>query len=470
MDSHLVSQIEAIVGPKGVISAEADMEPYLVEERGLYRGQCDLVVRPANTEEVSKVVALCSENGISVVPQGGNTGLCGGAVADGGVILSLARMNKVCDLDPLNATLTVEAGVILSNVQSAAEEAGFLFPLSLGAEGSCQIGGNLATNAGGVNVLKYGNSRDLVLGLEVVLPDGRIWKGLKGLRKDNTGYDLKHLFLGSEGTLGIITAAVLKLFPLPRAKETALIALPDLESVAQLLSRTKALCGDSLSAFEFISQLAMSLVTHHVDGVSDPFEGEHAMYVLLELTSPNEKADLRADLESLLEAAFEEGLVEDAVFAESGQQAESLWNLRESIPEAQKHEGGSIKHDISVPVSRVAEFIAKASEAVVAAMPGLRPCPFGHMGDGNIHFNLTQPEGMDAKEYLGHWHEMNRIVHDIAVDMGGSFSAEHGVGKLKVDELVHYKDAVEVDLMRTLKSALDPNNTLNPGKIVDGPK
>ena len=377
-------------------------------------------------------------------------------------------MNKVRAIDPLNATLTVEAGVILKTVQTTAEDAGFLFPLSLGAEGSCQIGGNLATNAGGVNVLKYGNSRDLVLGLEVVLADGRIWNGLKGLRKDNTGYDLKHLFLGSEGTLGIITAAVLKLFPLPKSKETALVALPDLDSVAQLLVEAKALCGDSLSAFEFISRFAMELVTRHVDGVTDPFEGEHAMYVLLELTSPNEKADLRADLEHLLEQAFENGLVEDAVFAESGQQAEALWNLRESIPEAQKHEGGSIKHDISVPVSKVAEFIAVASEAVTQAMPGLRPCPFGHMGDGNIHFNLTQPEGMDKQQYLDHWAEMNRIVHDIAVSMGGSFSAEHGVGQLKVHEVVHYKDPVEVDLMRKIKRTLDPHNLFNPGKVVDG--
>lgn len=468
MDKALIAQFEAIVGPKGVITSSADMEPYLVEERGLYRGACDLVVRPASTEEVAKVVALCAENNLPVVPQGGNTGLCGGAVADGGVILSLARMNKVRAIDPLNATLTVEAGVILKTVQTTAEDAGFLFPLSLGAEGSCQIGGNLATNAGGVNVLKYGNSRDLVLGLEVVLADGRIWNGLKGLRKDNTGYDLKHLFLGSEGTLGIITAAVLKLFPLPKSKETALVALPDLDSVAQLLVEAKALCGDSLSAFEFISRFAMELVTRHVDGVTDPFEGEHAMYVLLELTSPNEKADLRADLEHLLEQAFENGLVEDAVFAESGQQAEALWNLRESIPEAQKHEGGSIKHDISVPVSKVAEFIAVASEAVTQAMPGLRPCPFGHMGDGNIHFNLTQPEGMDKQQYLDHWAEMNRIVHDIAVSMGGSFSAEHGVGQLKVHEVVHYKDPVEVDLMRKIKRTLDPHNLFNPGKVVDG--
>jgi len=467
MDETLISEIEAIVGPKGVVTSSADMEPYLVEERGLYRGNCDLVVRPASTEEVAKVVSLCAEKKVPIVPQGGNTGLCGGAVADGGVILNLARMNKVRAIDPLNATLTVEAGVILKTVQTTAEDAGFLFPLSLGAEGSCQIGGNLATNAGGVNVLKYGNSRDLVLGLEVVLPDGQIWNGLKGLRKDNTGYDLKHLFLGSEGTLGIITAAVLKLFPLPKSKETALIALPDLDSVAQLLVEAKALCGDSLSAFEFISRFAMELVTRHVDGVTDPFEGKHAMYVLLELTSPNEKADLRADLEHLLEQAFENGLVEDAVFAESGQQAEALWNLRESIPEAQKHEGGSIKHDISVPVSKVAEFIAVASEAVTRAMPGLRPCPFGHMGDGNIHFNLTQPEGMDKQEYLGHWEEMNRIVHDIAVAMGGSFSAEHGVGQLKVQEVVHYKDPVEVDLMRKVKRTLDPLNLLNPGKVVD---
>jgi len=416
---------------------------------------------------VAAVAKLCSERGIAMVPQGGNTGLCGGAVAgDGTVIISLNRMNAIREIDPLNQTMTVEAGVILATVQSAAEDTGLLFPLSLGAEGSCMIGGNIATNAGGVNVLRYGNTRDLVLGLEVVLPDGRIWNGLRALRKDNTGYDLKHLFMGAEGTLGIITAAVLKLFPRPKAKETAMIALPGLNEVAELFVLAKSTMGEALNAFELISHTALTLTAKNVDGIRNPFEGTHAHYVLLEVTAPRNGEALRESLETMLGEAFDGGLAEDGVMAESESQAEALWRLRESIPEAQKIEGGSIKHDVAVPVSCIAEFLTQAKELVEAELSGIRVCAFGHFGDGNIHFNLTQPVDMDKAEYLAMWGHFNRLIHDLTTKMGGSFSAEHGIGQLKVGELARYKDPVELEVMKTIKAALDPQRVMNPGKVV----
>ena len=413
------------------------------------------------------MVRLCAEHNVPVVPQGGNTGLVGGAVSDAGsLILSTARLNRIRAIDPVNFTMTVEAGCILADVQAAAAKEGCLFPLSLGAEGSCHIGGNLASNAGGLNVLRYGNTRDLTLGLEVVLADGRVWNGMKALGKDNTGYALKHLFVGGEGTLGIITAAVLKLFPAPAEKQTALLALDDVANVTVLLQKARAMSGDAVTAFELIHRFGMELATTHLDGITDPFEAPYPWYVLVEFSTSRPNADLRAVFEAFLESAFEDGVIVDGVVAESLDQTERMWRLREGLPEAQKHEGGSIKHDIAVPVGRVPEFLTRAMAAVEAAMPGLRPCPFGHVGDGNIHFNLTQPVGMDAKEYLGHWEEMNRIVHDIVVEMEGSISAEHGVGQLKVDEIVHYKSAVEIDLLRSIKKALDPQGIMNPGKMV----
>ena len=465
--NDLISELKAIVGDKGLITEANDLEPYLAEERGLYRGESAIVVRPANTDEVAAVVKHCAERGIAMVPQGGNTGLCGGAVGRGGsVVISLNRMNSVRNVDPLNLTMTVEAGVILATVQAVAEDAGLLFPLTLGAEGSCHIGGNIATNAGGANVLRYGNTRDLVLGLEVVLPDGRIWNGLKALRKDNTGYDLKHLFMGAEGTLGIITAAVLKLFPRPGAKETAMIAVSGLNEAAQLFFLAKSSMGEALNAFELISHTALNLTVKNVEGIRNPFEGESAHYVLLEVTAPRDGEALRESLETMLGEAFEAGLAEDGVMAESESQSEALWRLRESIPEAQKIEGGSIKHDVAVPVSCIAEFLTEATAMVEAELPGIRVCAFGHFGDGNIHFNLTQPEGMDKAEYLAMWDHFNRLVHDLTMKMGGSFSAEHGIGQLKVGELKRYKDPIELDLMKTVKMALDPKGVMNPGKIV----
>ena len=462
----ILDAIRAVVGPQGWIAEAVDMAPYLVEERGLYHGSCALVARPASVEEAAEVVRLCAEGGLPVVAQGGNTGLVGGAVPDGGVVLSTARLNRVRALDPLNHTITADAGCVLADVQQAAADAGLLFPLSLGAEGSCQIGGNLSTNAGGVAVLRYGNARDLVLGLEVVLADGTVWDGLRGLRKDNTGYDLKHLFIGAEGTLGIITAAVLKLFPAPKARETALAAAGDLESVLGLFARVRDAAGDTLTAFEMMSRRCLEFTCRHGAGVNDPFTGPHTYYALIELTSPRPGEPLGEALQAILSGALEDGEVTDAVIAASASQAEGLWRLRETITEAQKHEGASIKHDVSVPVSRVPEFVARATALVEAELAGIRVVDFGHMGDGNIHFNLSQPEGDDGAAFLAERGRFNRIVHDLAVDMGGSFSAEHGIGTLKRDDLARYKPAVEVDLMRRLKAALDPNNIMNPGKVL----
>ncbi|HEX5514138.1 MAG TPA: FAD-binding oxidoreductase, partial [Gammaproteobacteria bacterium] len=386
--------------------------------------------------------------------------------AQGGIVLALGRLNRIRELDPVNATITVEAGCVLQTVQDAAERADRLFPLSLAAEGSCQIGGNLATNAGGTSVLRYGNARDLVLGLEVVLADGRIWNGLSGLRKDNTGYDLKNLFIGAEGTLGIITAAVLKLFPKPRTRVTSLVGCSSPQQALRLLERLQAGAGETLSAFEFMSRFSLDIVLQHIPAAARPLPADHAAYALVELTLSDPEADLAGRLEALLSQSLADGIIEDAAVAASEAQNQAFWQLRESVPEAQKREGGSIKHDVSVPVSRVAEFIEAASAACVRALPGIRVCAFGHFGDGNIHFNLSQPVGMDKSAFLQRWGDFNRIVHDIVAGMNGSISAEHGIGLLKREELRRYKDPVALDLMRTLKQALDPQGLFNPGKVV----
>lgn len=463
----VAAALRKIVGPKGWIDTAQDKEPFLVEERGRYHGHCAAVLRPATVDEVAQVVCLCAEAGVPIVPQGGNTGLVGGAVPDGGIILSTSRLNRIRAIDAVNRTMTVEAGVVLSAVQAAADDADALFPLSLAAEGSCQIGGNLASNAGGIAVLRYGNARDLVLGLEVVLPDGRIWDGLRGLRKDNTGYDLKQLFLGSEGTLGVITAAVLKLFPKPRVVETVLAALPSAEAVLELFHRTTAAMGDALTAFELMQRLSLDFCLRHIPGVSDPFAEAHPFYVLMRLSSPRPADPLRDAAETMLADAFETGIVSDAIVAANEAQAQALWRIRESIPEAQKYEGGSIKNDVSVPVSAVARFLARASDACQEAMPGIRVCAFGHVGDGNIHFNLSQPVDLERAAFLARWDELERIVSDITHDLGGSFSAEHGVGQLKRGPLNRYKSPVELGLMRAIKRTLDPANIMNPGKVVD---
>ncbi len=463
--SNALLQIENIVGTKNVISEEFALEPYLTEWRGLWRGSCDLVVKPGSTSEVSDVVKICFENDIPVVPLGGNTGLVGGGVPNGGIVLSTERLNKVRQIDPVNFTMTCEAGCILGDIQTAAEDAGRLFPLSLAAEGSCRIGGNLSTNAGGVQVLRYGNTRDLVLGLEVVLPDGSIWDGLRGLRKDNTGYDLKHLFVGAEGTLGVITAAVLKLYPLPRQKETAVIALESGKDAIELFTRMSAGVGEALSAFELMNQLSFDLSISHVVENRFPFSEPAPWYVLMELSSAQEGDNLRASIERILEQCFEDGIVSDAVLAESRAQAVDFWRIRESIPDAQGGLGGSIKNDITIPISGVVEFLDRADKAAARVIPDIRIVSFGHVGDGNLHYNISQPEGMDKQQFLERWHDITDVLNDIVAELNGSFSAEHGIGQLKRKELTVYRSEIEVGMMKAIKQQLDPKNIMNPGKL-----
>jgi FAD/FMN-containing dehydrogenase len=442
-----------IVGAAHVLTAPEDTKPYFTDWRRQYSAAADCVVRPATTQEVAQVVALCAREDTAVVPQGGNTGLVGGSVPTGTrreIVLSLGRMNRIRALDALNDTVTVEAGCVLAAVQRAADEAGRLFPLSLAAEGSCQIGGNLSTNAGGVNVLRYGNAREQVLGLEVVLPDGRVWDGLRGLRKDNTGYDLKQLFLGAEGTLGVITAAVLRLYPKPSATATAWIALEsDAEAVA-LLARLRERLGERISAFELVSRNCLEAVLRHVPELRDPFRRPHPWYVLAQLADSGETAELAARVEQALGER-------EAVLAQSGEQARSLWRIRESIPEAQF---SNVKHDISVPVSRIPEFTRRAGEALAARYPGIEIYCFGHVGDGNLHYNVG------SKALLAERDAINRIVYEAVARLGGSISAEHGLGQLKREAVRAHKPPLELELMRALKGALDPKGLMNPGKVL----
>jgi FAD/FMN-containing dehydrogenase len=466
---QVLDAVQQIVGKSGVISDPADMARHLTEPRGLYRGRSPMVVRPDRVGQVAAVLQICHNAGVAVVPQGGNTALCGAAIpseAGDEILLSLDRLNRVREVDPLNYTITVEAGCILANIQQQAAAADRLFPLSLGAEGSCQIGGNLSTNAGGINTLRYGNMRDLVLGLEVVLPDGRVWDGLRRLRKDNTGYDLKQLFIGGEGTLGIVTAAVLKLFPKPREEVTAIAATATLAGVIELLSRLRLASGDQVTAFELLPRFGIDISIQYVPGVRDPFAQRHEHYALMRLSAGRANSGLREIVEETLGQAMADGLVLDAVMAESESQVRDFWRIREAIVEAQIPAGGSIKHDVAVPVSRVAEFIERANVAVERLIPGARPCPFGHVGDGNVHYNVTQPMGMDKQAFLHRWAELNEAVHAIVQSLNGSISAEHGLGRLKVDEITHYKSALEMDLMRQLKRTLDPKGIMNPGKVV----
>ena len=463
MEPAVLYQLKEIVGPKGWIENEADKASYLVDFRNLYQGETPIVLRPANTGEVSAIVRLCSDAGIGIVPQGGNTGYCGGATPneDGNeIVLCLTRMNKIRDVDPLDNTITAEAGCVLADIQDAAEAIDRLFPLSLAAEGSCQIGGNLSTNAGGTAVLRYGNARSLALGLEVVLPDGQIWNGLRLLRKNNTGYDLKQLFIGAEGTLGIITAATLKLYPKPVENCTAFVALSDAEAAVKLLSRAKDASGDGTTTFEYIHRACLDIVFALDPGLSDPFDKQHDHYALIEMSSSQDVA------EAVLGEAFEAEEVQDAVIAASGSQAASLWRLRELIPEAQNHAGGVIRHDVSVPVSHVPEFLAKARQSAETTIDGVRVAPFGHIGDGNIHFNLVQPEGAERDAFLARTHDIEIKVHDIATGLEGSFSAEHGIGQLKRDELIRYKQPAEREMMLRIKAAFDPKGLMNPGKVL----
>jgi D-lactate dehydrogenase (cytochrome) len=467
--TQLIEQLSAIVGSAAVITDAQEVAPYATDWRKRYFGKPLAVVKPASTAEVAAVMKLCAATRTAVVPQGGNTGLCGGATPDasaGQIVLKLARMTRVRAVDAVNNTITVEAGCVLANLQQAAADAGRLFPLSLAAEGSCEIGGNLSTNAGGTAVLRYGNTRDLVLGLEVVLPDGQIWDGLRGLRKDNTGYDLKQLFVGAEGTLGIITAAVLKLYPRPRARATALVALDSPARALELLSHMQGACGDRVTGFELMSAYCLSLVARHFPATRLPLALSYAQYVLLELSDTASAENLDAALQDALGSASERGLILDAAVAASETQAAALWALRENIPEAQVHEGKQIKHDVSVPISRIAEYISVTDAELERAFPGVRMVTFGHLGDGNLHYNIAPPEGGDEDAFMARASEVSCVVHDSAARFAGSISAEHGLGQYKRDAILRYKSPLEMELMRRIKAALDPQGIMNPGKVL----
>jgi FAD/FMN-containing dehydrogenase len=463
MTPDLLAQFAAIVGEKNVIRDEREMVGYMKEWRDIWVGKSLLVMRPSSTDEISRILKLASETGTAIVPQSGNTGLVGGQIPfENGqeLLLSLDRMTKILDVDAADNTMTVQAGATLKSVQDAAAEAERLFPLSLASEGSCRIGGNLSTNAGGLNVLAYGSARDLCLGLEVVLPDGRIWNGLRRLRKDNTGYDLKNLFIGAEGTLGVITAAVLKLFPKPRAHETAFIAVVSPQAAVDLLALAREMSGNRVVAFELMPRIAMDFTVKHM-GITNPLAEFSPWYALSELADP-----AAGSFERILEEAMTRGLVTDATVAQSDTQRQALWAIRELMPESQKFEGGSIKHDVSVPVSKIPQFIAEATLAVNAFMPGARVMSFGHMGDGNLHFNVSQPPDMDKKKYLDRWNEMNAVVFQVVLKFGGSISAEHGIGRLKKHHMPKIKSPVELQMMRELKKLFDPRNIMNPGKVL----
>ena len=464
-----IARLKAVVGPAGFLEHKADIEPYCKSWRDDWMGDVPLVLRPKSTAEVAALVKICAESGTRIVPQGGNTGLTGASQPNADrseVVISTSRMNAVRGLDLGNETITVEAGVILQQIQQLAADNNRLFPLSLGAEGSCQIGGNISTNAGGTQVIRYGNTRNLVLGLEVVLPDGRVWDGLRGLRKDNTGYDLKQLFIGGEGTLGIITAAVLRLFPLPTATATAWLASPSPAAAVELLSFMKGKLGEQISAFELLQRSIIKFLIDGVPGHSEPMGQPHDWYILVEVSGQGAPGTLDDLFAEVLSEAMGRGLVDDAVIASSGAQSKRYWKMREDLAEAQKQAGVGIKHDVSVPVSRIAEFLQRCDAALEAAYPGIRHCAFGHVGDGNLHYNPVSPPNWDGKKFAGERERINRIVHDLVVELGGSISAEHGIGRLRLDENEHYKSAVELDLMRTVKRALDPAGIMNPGKMI----
>lgn len=466
---RLTNRFKEIVGPENAITDPDQMQSYLVEWRDLYQGKSPLVLRPGSVEDVSKILQLANASRTAIIPQGGNTGLVGGQIPDESdteIILSLERLNSIRSIDTGGNFMTVEAGVVLDKIHEAATEVDRMFPLTLGSQGSCSIGGNIATNAGGTAVLAYGNTRDLVLGLEVVLPDGRIWNGLRALRKDNTGYDLKQLFIGAEGTLGVITAANIRLFPIPRAQEVAFIGIESPGHALDLFNMAQARAGTMLTGFELMPRIGLEFTVRHLPGARDPLAQAHAWYVLMEISSGTEAEGARALVEAIFEDAANGGLVEDAALAETIEHRKAFWHLRHGMSEVQKQEGGSIKHDISVPVAKIPEFLERAIAAVEAQIPGCRPVPFGHMGDGNIHFNVSQPVDADKEAFIARWDEVNDTVHNIVADLNGSISAEHGIGRLKRTLLKEIKDPVEYELMRQIKMAFDPNGILNPGRIL----
>ena len=476
--AQALSGLERILGPQDLLTGEApgspgrpagDLEPYLTDHRRLYHGRALAIALPRTVAQVTELLAFCNGHGIGVVPQGGNTSYCGGATPDDSgrqIVVSLSRLDRIRRLDPLDFSIVAEAGCVLADIQRAADEAERLFPLSLGSEGTCQLGGNLSTNAGGVHVLRYGMMRDLVLGLEVALADGRLLSSLGTLRKDNTGYDVKSLFLGAEGTLGIITAASLKLFPKLHSFATAFVAVAGPPAAVALLARLRDASGDRVSSFELIPRIAVDLTTRHICGVRDPLDAPHPWYVLCELSSARAADPLEELLEQSLAGSLEERLVLDAAVARNERDRAAFWKLRETIPEAQRLDGGSIKHDISIPVASIAEFIERGSRWIADNVPDGRLVAYGHVGDGNLHFNLNQAPGADRGAFLAREEPVKRAIHDLVKDFGGSFSAEHGIGRLKVGELERYTPPVELDLMRIIKRALDPAGILNPGKVL----
>jgi FAD/FMN-containing dehydrogenase len=467
--SALLDRFAAIVGAAHTLRAEAEVEPYVHERRGLWTGRAPLVLRPGSVEEVGRILRLATETGTAIVPQGGNTGLVGGGTPDMSgrqILLSLSRLNRIREIDTSSNTITAEAGVVLQALHDAADAADRLFPLSLASQGSCQIGGNLSTNAGGIAVLSYGNTRELCLGVEVVLPTGEVFDDLRKLKKDNTGYDLKNLFVGAEGTLGVITAAVLKLFPKPRGREVAIAGLESPAAALALLDRALDRAGSGLTGFELIGGLPMEFALEHIPGTVRPLAEPWPWYALLEVSSGRSEEEARATMEELLAAAMEAGSVGDAVLAGSIARQRALWMLREGISDSQRFEGASIKHDISVPVASIPEFIARAAPAVASVSPEARVVCFGHMGDGNLHYNISQPVGADAQAFLDLYHPMNKAVHDIVRWLNGSISAEHGIGRLKRDELAATAPPVALDLMHRIKAAFDPAGIMNPGKVI----
>jgi D-lactate dehydrogenase (cytochrome) len=462
----LLPRFAAIVGDRYAITDQTALAPFLIEGRGIYHGRTAMMLRPGSVAEVQAILKLANETKTAVVPQGGNTGLVGGQIPfDGEIILSLTRLDKIRAIDTDSNAMTVDAGVVLQKAQEAAASVDRLFPLSLGAEGSCTIGGNLSTNAGGTGALAYGITRDLVLGVEVVLADGRLMNLLSKLKKNNTGYDLRHLFVGAEGTLGVITAATLKMFPRPRAVETAFIGLPSPAAAVKLLNLAQARAGGMVTSFELITRAVIEMAVKHGHGIRDPLGTKHPWYVLMEVSSQNAEG-LRDSVEQLLAAAAEDDLINDATIAASLDQAKAFWHMRHSLPEVQKPEGGSIKHDVSVPIAAVPDFLEEARAAVLKLIPGSRPVPFGHLGDGNMHFNVSQPVGADPAQFLARWGEVNAVVDKIVLKYDGSISAEHGIGVLKRNSLPKVKDPVAMELMRGIKAMLDPNGILNPGKVL----